>query len=169
MSLADKFAMDMKSYFGTPLDSFRREKYSSVVDNSHYVRLSDRLHNGDNEKRKKQSPFKDYNDKAVNHESIEKADHEQIPDEIAPDKFAPGNLFQRGLMPIALEFFRMPLSAGLADGKLGVLFMLGGIGACAILRNPKRTLVFDGICGIHHLRDASFIVPAWINVISQNI
>ena len=86
MSLAEKFAMDMNSYFKTPLDSFRREKYSSVVDNSHYVRLSDRLHNGDNEKRKKQSPFKDYNDKAVNHESIEKADHEQIPDEINGDR-----------------------------------------------------------------------------------
>ena len=86
MSLADKFAMDMKSYFGTPLDSFKREKYSSVVDNNNYVRLSDRLHNSDNTKRAKQSPFKDYNDKAVNHESIEKADHEKIPDEINGDR-----------------------------------------------------------------------------------
>ena len=86
MSLADKFAMDMKSYFGTPLDSFKREKYSSVVDNNHYVRLSDRLHNGDETKRAKQSPFRDYTEKAVNDESVEKADHEKIPDEINGDR-----------------------------------------------------------------------------------
>ena len=86
MSLAEKFAIDMNSYFNTPLDSFRREKYSSVVDNSHYVRLSDRLHNGDNEKRKKQGPFRDYNERAVNDESIEKADHESHPNEIETDK-----------------------------------------------------------------------------------
>lgn len=86
MSLADKFAMDMKSYFGTPLDSFKREKYSSVVDNNNYVRLSDRLHNGDNDKRAKQNPFRDYNDKAVNHESVEKADHDTHPNEIETDK-----------------------------------------------------------------------------------
>lgn len=86
MSLAEKFAMDMNSYFKTPLDSFRREKYSSVVDNSHYVRLSDRLHNGDNEKRAKQSPFRDYNEKAVNDESVEMADHETHPNEIETDR-----------------------------------------------------------------------------------
>ena len=86
MSLADKFAMDMKSYFGTPLDSFKREKYSSVVDNNNYVRLSDRLHNGDETKRAKQGPFRDYTEKAVNDESVEKADHEKIPDEINGDR-----------------------------------------------------------------------------------
>ena len=86
MSLAEKFAIDMNSYFGVPKDSFRREKYSSVIDNNQYVRLSDRLHNGDNEKRAKQSPFRDYNEKAVNDESVEKADHEQIPDEIKGDR-----------------------------------------------------------------------------------
>ena len=86
MSLADKFAIDMNSYFKTPLDSFKREKYSSVVDNNNYVRLSDRLHNGDNEKRAKQNPFRDYNEKAVNDESVEKADHEKIPDEINGDR-----------------------------------------------------------------------------------
>lgn len=86
MSLAEKFAIDMNSYFGVPKDSFRREKYSSVVDNSQYIRLSDRLHNGDNEKRKKQSPFIDYNERAVNDESIEKADHESHPNEVETDK-----------------------------------------------------------------------------------
>ena len=86
MSLAEKFAISMESYFGTPKDSFRREKYSSVVDNNNYVRLSDRLHNGDNDKRAKQNPFRDYNDKAVNHESIEKADHDTHPNEIETDK-----------------------------------------------------------------------------------
>ena len=86
MSLADKFAMDMKSYFGTPLDSFKREKYSSVIDNNQYVRLSDRLHNGDNEKRAKQGPFRDYTEKAVNDENIEKADHETHPNEIETDR-----------------------------------------------------------------------------------
>ena len=86
MSLAEKFAIDMNSYFGTPKDSFRREKYSSVIDNNHYVRLSDRLHNSDNTKRAKQNPFRDYNDKAVNHESVEKADHDTHPNEIETDK-----------------------------------------------------------------------------------
>ena len=46
----------------------------------------DRLHNGDETKRAKQSPFKDYTEKAVNDESVEKADHEQIPDEIKGDR-----------------------------------------------------------------------------------
>ena len=86
MSLADKFAMDMQTYFGCPKDNFRREKYSSVVDNNQYVRLSDRLHNGDAVKRAKQSPFKDYSDKAVNHESVEKADHETHPNEVETDR-----------------------------------------------------------------------------------
>ena len=86
MSLAEKFAMDMNSYFKTPLDSFKREKYSSVVDNNHYVRLSDRLHNNDNTKRAKQGPFRDYTEKAVNDENIEKADHETHPNEIETDR-----------------------------------------------------------------------------------
>ena len=86
MSLAEKFAMDMKSYFDTPLDSFKREKYSSVVDNNNYVRLSDRLHNNDGTKRAKQGPFRDYSDKAVNDESIENADHDTHPNEIETDR-----------------------------------------------------------------------------------